>query len=222
MGQETSVAKPYVIFGAGPSAAVMLMDIRSAGSALPECFLVDEGLRPAETLQGLPVSEDIAAFSGHEFVAAVARPPARRSVVERLIGRGLSPRSIFASDFDESVSVGDGAFLSRNVILDSFCSLGSHAFLRNGCFVGHHAKIGDFCYVAPRASIGGGSVVGAESFIGMGAVVRPGVHIGSRCLIGAGARVNDDVEDRTVVRSDGKTVRMKDPMRLLISEGAAS
>lgn len=222
MGQETNVAKPYVIFGAGRAAEVMLMDIRSAGHRPPECFLVDEGQRPAETLLDLPVSETLAAFSGHEFIAAVARPPARRSVVERLVGHGLSCRTMFASEVDASVEVGEGAFLSRNVILDSFCSIGSHAFLRNSCFVGHHAKIGDYCYVAPRASIGGGCVVGAESFIGMGAVVRPGVRIGSRCLIGSGARVNDDVENRTVVRSDGRVVQMKDPMRLLVSEGDGS
>lgn len=222
MRQETNLAKPYVIFGAGRAAEVMLMDIRSAGHPPPECFLVDEGHLPAETLQGLGVSENIAAFSGHEFIAAVASPTARRSVVKRLIERGLSPRSMFASDFDPSVWVGEGAFLSRNVILDSFCSIGRYAFLRNGCFVGHHAKMDDFCYVAPRANIGSGSLIGAGSFIGMGAVVRPGVRIGSNCLIGSGAYVYKDVEDRTVVRSDGKTVRMKDPMQLLTSESGGS
>lgn len=212
--------RPYVIFGAGRAAEVMLMDLRSAGYPDPEHLLVDRGFRTSDTVQGLPVSDDIAAFAGYGFVAAVARPPARRNVVDRLVGHGLSPRSVLASDVDPSVSIGDGAYLSRNVILDSFCSIGPYAFLRNGCFIGHDARIDEFSYVAPRASIGGNCVIGAGSFIGMGAVVRPGVRIGSECLIGSGARVNEHVGDRTVVRSDGRMVRMRDPMRLLASEGA--
>jgi UDP-3-O-[3-hydroxymyristoyl] glucosamine N-acyltransferase len=211
-----------VIFGASRAAEVMLMDIRSIRHPMPESLLVDPGLSSVDTIHGRPISDDIAAFRGYDFVVAIARPTARRSVVERLIGHGLSPKSISSSDIDPSVAIEEGAYLSRNVILDSFCSIEQFAFLRNGCFVGHDASVGAFSYVAPRASIGGNCTVGEGSFIGMGAVIRPGVRIGPACLIGSGARVNEDVEGQTVVRSDGRRVSMRDPMRLLASENAQS
>lgn len=215
------MTEPYVIFGAGRAAEIMLLDIKSAGLDLPLGFLVDAGFRASDTLQGLPVSEHLSAFENHQFIAAVARPPERRDVVNRLIGHGLTPGSAAASAFDASVTVGQGAFISRNVILDSFCSIGQFAFLRNGCFVGHDTIVEEFCYVAPRASIGGSSVIGSGSFVGMGAVIRPGARIGSECLIGAGAYVYGEVRDRTVVRADGQMKQMDNPMSLLAAESSA-
>src|SRR4051794_26504458 len=100
----------------------------------------------------------------------------------------------------DGLSIGEGAYVARDVLLDP-----THPWL---------IEIGERTTIAPRAVIlthdasmkrqveytrVAKVVIGRARFIGVGAIILPGVTIGDEAVVGAGAVVRHDVPPGTVV-----------------------
>jgi acetyltransferase-like isoleucine patch superfamily enzyme len=96
------------------------------------------------------------------------------------------------------VTIGEGCFLNRNVMLAAMeeIEIGDHVMFANGCFVGDS----DHAYDDPDAPITwqgfvprGKVRVGSNCWLGVNCVVTGGVTIGERCVIGSNSVVTHDI-----------------------------
>jgi acetyltransferase EpsM len=110
-----------------------------------------------------------------------------------------------------SATVGAGAMLFPQVVVNANAAIGRYATLNVAATVSHDSRIGDLCSVGPGAHIAGNVVLGRGCFVGMGANIIQGVSVGSGSVIGAGATVLADLPDG--VTAVGTPARIVGPAR---------
>lgn len=197
-----------VIVGAGGHgqvvADVLLSAARLNSDAQPVGYVDDDTSLSGRVLLGLPVLGRIDSLSRipHDaVVVAIGDNATRRTVFDKLTARNerfvvaCHPSAIVA----ESVEVGRGTMICAGAIVNPGATIGSNVILNTGCSIDHHNRIGDHVHVAPGVCTGGDVTVEASVLIGIGAVVMPGRTIGARSTVGAGALVQQDVPEATVV-----------------------
>jgi acetyltransferase-like isoleucine patch superfamily enzyme len=101
------------------------------------------------------------------------------------------------------ISIGEGCFLNRNVMLAAFdyIEIGDHVMFANGCFVGdadHRFDDPDTPITWQGFTTKGAVRIGSNCWFGVNCVVTSGVTIGERCVIGANSVVNRDLPPRTI------------------------
>ena len=102
-----------------------------------------------------------------------------------------------------NITLGDGVFINRRVMLDDRgpLTIGDHSMLAAGVTVETHAHVfDDFTRPMPR----GGRLmkpvaIGPECLIGYNAVVMAGTTVGTRAIVAANSVVTKDVADYHVV-----------------------
>jgi acetyltransferase-like isoleucine patch superfamily enzyme len=138
---------------------------------------------------------------------AFARWPLEGNVLEALregrleVGEGalFEPGVWITAPGEARVSIGEGTFLNRNVMVasHSLVEIGAHCMLANGCFVsdaGHRFDDPEQPVTWQGFETKGPTRIGDNCWLGANVVVTSGVSIGERCVIGAGSVVTKDVE----------------------------
>ena len=93
-------------------------------------------------------------------------------------------------------SFGDNCFILEDNTIQPFVRIGSNVTLWSGNHVGHDSVIEDHVFVSSHVVISGHVRVGAYSFLGVNATIRNGISIAPHTLIGGGAVVMADTEER--------------------------
>lgn len=96
------------------------------------------------------------------------------------------------------IEIGDNCFVLDNSTLQPFSKIGNNVTIWSNNIIGHHSTVEDHCYIAGHVSIAGHTTVGAYSFVGINALIGHGIAIGNKNLIGAGAIVTKNTEDKSV------------------------
>lgn len=189
---------PLYVAGAGGFARETLDAVLACGDTAA-AFLADDGA--GSVVRGLPVLAIEAAPAGAEFVVAISDPPARRRVVDRLVGAGLRPVSVVdpRAVIGPGSRVGAGSVVLGHAFVSSDVTLGAHVHVNYGATVGHDAVLEDCVTVLPGANIAGTTVLGAGVTIGANAAVLQGLRVGAGSTVGAGAVVTRDVPPGVVV-----------------------
>ena len=136
-----------------------------------------------------------------DVFVAIGNNKRRLILIRELISDGFNipaiqhPSSIISS----LVEMGPGCFLAANSVLGVGAKLGLGCIINTGATVDHENQISDGVHVSPGAHLGGGVSIGECSWIGIGASVREQVSIGANVVVGAGAAVVGDVENRLQV-----------------------
>jgi len=94
--------------------------------------------------------------------------------------------------------IGDNCFILENQVLQPFMKIGNNVTLWCGNHFGHDVVIGDHCYIASHVVVCGGVSICPYTFIGVNATIRDDTKIGRECIIGAGALILRDVDDKSV------------------------
>ncbi len=123
----------------------------------------------------------------------------------RIIGDNLAD---VTAEIGAYAVVGPSVVIRRKAAVYGFCRVFDSD-------IGERASVSPFCVVRGEvgndAFIGDGSVIGFDGdraklgydcFLGMRVVVPGGVTVGEGAVVGAGSRVEDDVDDYTVVTGD--------------------
>ena len=107
----------------------------------------------------------------------------------------VHPKAIIS----ETAELGNGIFVSKGALVNSFSKIGDFSILNTGCIIEHECILGRGVHVAPGAVVAGNVKIGNRSFIGANSVIKQGVFIGDDVIIGAGSVVVNDVPKNDVV-----------------------
>ncbi len=107
----------------------------------------------------------------------------------------------------KSISIGNGVFISKGVLVNAFSKIGNYAILNSGCIIEHECEIGIAAHIAPGAVLAGNVKIGQRAFIGANSVIKQGVEIGDDVIIGAGAVVLHNVKNNSkIVGNPGRLI----------------
>lgn len=132
-----------------------------------------------------------------EFILGIGDNYLRQKVVELISSKGKNLKNVIhvSASISNSVLIGIGNFVSRNVSVNSLTKIGDCCILNTGCIIDHECTIENLVHIAPGAVLAGNVSIGERSFIGANAVIKQGVNIGRDVIIGAGSVVIRDIPD---------------------------
>ncbi|MFM5892692.1 MAG: acyltransferase [Dolichospermum sp.] len=123
--------------------------------------------------------------------------------------------NLYGCEIGDETKIGSFVEIQKNVIVGAKCKVSSHSFICEGViiedevFIGHGVMFTNDLY--PRATNEDSSLknetdwsviktyVKRRASIGSNATILPGVTIGENAIVGAGAVVNHDIPDYTIV-----------------------
>jgi len=149
----------------------------------------------------LPIMHPEDIHSGGFFTICIGEPKTRKLLFNRLIKKGLEPRSAISihAIVSKSASVGAGCYISNGVQINSGSRIKENCIINPLAVIGHDVSIESSSVVSSHTSIGGNSSIGSEVFIGMGAQIKEKCAVGNRSIVGMGASVFRSVESDLVV-----------------------
>jgi UDP-perosamine 4-acetyltransferase len=193
-----------VIVGGGGHARVVADVIEAAGcydvvgyTSLSEADDIP-GYRRFGTDEELPrLREDGVAAA---FVA-IGENALRARLFRHVAGLGFALPSFAhpTSCVSARARVAEGTVLMPGAIVNTGTLVGCGVILNTGASVDHDGRIADFVHVAPGCHLAGTVTVGEGAMLGIGTSVVPGCMIGAWAVVGAGAAVVRDVEERARV-----------------------
>jgi sugar O-acyltransferase (sialic acid O-acetyltransferase NeuD family) len=191
-----------LILGAGGHAKEVLSVIEQSYSIGSIAFF-DNTIGTCEKLFDFPIfykNEQLKDFN--TFFLGIGGIRVRKILSQLGLNHGLEwvgCRSINVQIGKYEVYIDKTVDLMGGVIISNSVSIGMGTLLNRNVNVHHDVTIGSFCEIAPGVQLLGKVKVGNEVFIGAGAILLPNVRVGNNAIIGAGAVVTEDVEDYSLM-----------------------
>jgi len=107
----------------------------------------------------------------------------------------ISPRATYYE-----TPVGENCFILENNVIQPFVTIGNNVTLWSGNHIGHHSVIKDHCFVSSHVVISGSCCIEENCFLGVNCTLRDNIKIGKLSVIGSGAIVMKDCEERSLVQ----------------------
>lgn len=96
------------------------------------------------------------------------------------------------------LQIGDNCFVAEKVVIQPYARIGNDVVINPGSHVGHHTHVKDHCFVSVNVTILGGVTVEPYCMFGGNATVRNLITVARESVIGAGALVLRDTQERGV------------------------
>jgi sugar O-acyltransferase (sialic acid O-acetyltransferase NeuD family) len=171
-------------------------------------FSVESEYLNSDSFEGLPLVafESLSeAYPPSEHSAFVAISSNRLNRVRRRLYLGIKERGYDCVSYVSShafvgigSSVGENTFVFENNVIQRGVSIGDDVILWSGNHLGHHCAVEDHVFFASHVVIAGSARIGAGAYMGANSFVHEFVSVGADCIVGAGAVVLADTEDRGV------------------------
>lgn len=97
---------------------------------------------------------------------------------------------------DPTVKVGVGILVLAGAVVQVDAILGDHAIVNDNATVEHNCCVAPGAHVSCNACLAGGASIGRGTLVGIGASILPGVQVGDASVVGAGAVVVKNLENR--------------------------
>lgn len=98
----------------------------------------------------------------------------------------------------QNAVLGEGNIIMEHVTVQPFTKLGDCNILWNGVNISHYDNIGNYNYLAPGVTMAGYVNVGNCCFLGTNCIVKNKAVITDEILVGAGAYVYKNLNDKQV------------------------
>lgn len=210
-----------LIFGNHRYAALVRHELESFGKQKVSAYLVDRSFIRDEVLD-LPqlAIEDLGLSKAAIFLGVTFEnkkgPDFTKSVVKKLLSKGLIMPGFNHSNNEVGVKIGAGSQIFHSSQIDDGTNVGSFVQIRPNTYIGHDCDISSFTYISPSVNIGSYASIEEGCFLGFGCTIAPNTKIRARCIIAAGAVVRGEVPANTFVfPSKQKSRKMKNPYRLI-------
>jgi sugar O-acyltransferase (sialic acid O-acetyltransferase NeuD family) len=140
------------------------------------------------------------------LVIAIGKASIRRNIFDQIKRRGISLFTYVHSSAQvmHEVTVGEGAVVCPNTIINAGAKLGDNVAVNVFCSVGHGASIGSHAVLSPYCALSGDSKLGRCGFMGTRATLFPGVVMGDGCIVDAHSAVRQSVGDNKIVSVRGE------------------
>lgn len=135
------------------------------------------------------------------FVVAITNPRLRRSLVELYEGVGLKPATLVHphADVNRHVTLGSGSIVCSRSNVSTDVVIGNHVIVDRLSSVAHDVNIANFATICPASTLSGGVSIEENVFIGTSSCILPFVTVRREAVVGAGAVVTKDVQEKTIV-----------------------
>ena len=147
------------------------------------------------------IPEDADAHPCDGYFVAIGNSRSRQQWSEWLVSRALPLVSLV----DPSAVVSAYAIIESGVLVAAGAVINVDSHLAQGVIVNtracvdHDCRTSPYAHVCPATALAASVVVGAHSWIGIGSQVKQGIHIGDDVMVGAGATVVSDIDDKLTV-----------------------
>ena len=199
--------KDIAIFGAGGFGRETALMIKQINHVKPQWNLLgffDDGIQ--KEVDGLPVLGNSFSLNSWQkeihIAVAVANPGVRKKMVSSIV----NPNVIYpvlihplCQNGDESNTFGRGTILTSGCILTTNVHLGEFVIVNLLTTIGHDVTIGDYSAIMPNCSLSGFDHIGSECMIGAGARLLQNLTVNNGANVGAGAVVTKNVASNTTV-----------------------
>lgn len=207
------MADRLVVFGSGGHAKVVIEAALTRNANREIIILDDSGDARSRSIFGIGVAGDrtmLESLRGTPVALGIGDNRARADLLNWLRSEGhaletvIHPGALVAN----SVTVGDGVFVSAGATVIAEATLGAGAIINTAASVDHDCVVGDAAHIAPGVHLCGNVHIGARTLVGVGACVRPGTSVCDDVILGAGSVVvRDIVEPGTFAGNPAQRLR---------------
>lgn len=103
----------------------------------------------------------------------------------------ISPRAYVS----RHSSIGEGTVIFHDVVINANAQVGKNCIINTKALLEHDVIVGDHCHISTGAIVNGTAFIGEKTFLGSNTVTRDGIKIGRECVVAAGSRVMQNLED---------------------------
>ena len=103
------------------------------------------------------------------------------------------------SSISKKAHIGNGAVISRGVLVNALAQVEDYVILNTGCIIEHECIVKRAAHIGPGAVLAGNVSIGRRTFVGANAVIKQGVKIGDDVVIGAGSVIINDVSNNSKI-----------------------
>jgi sugar O-acyltransferase (sialic acid O-acetyltransferase NeuD family) len=105
--------------------------------------------------------------------------------------------------------IGEGTVIMHNAIINADATIGRGCIINTFANVEHDAQVGDYCHISTGAMVNGNCIVGSETFLGSQSVMVNGIEIADGCVVGAGAMVRKNINQKGVYSGNPAVLKIK-------------
>lgn len=207
-GRADSAGKQVVVFGDGQVAQLAHYYLTHDSPYDVVAFTLDGDRIKAPTFQGLPVvpfDAVVAAYPPERFsmFIGIGYPRVNRVRQEKYqlakeMGYELITYVASSVMVWPTTKIGDNCFIMEGNVIQPYARIGNNVVMWAACHIGHHTVIKDHCFLSAHTVISGNTTVEEYCFLGVNSTIRNGITIAREGVIGAGAVIMRDTQERGV------------------------
>ena len=197
-----------VLFGAGDIARLAHYYFKTDTDHEVMAFTVDQDYRKGDTFQGLPLVDFerlTETYRPSDYKMFVALSYAKMNEVRtskylkcKELGYEVVSYVSSRCSYLTEDPVGENCFILEDNTIQPFVKLGNNVTLWSGNHIGHDSSIDDNCFITSHVVVSGNCHIGKNCFIGVNATLRNSLTVAPYTLIGAGAIIMKDTQEREV------------------------
>lgn len=130
------------------------------------------------------------------FIIGIGNNQTRKIIAEKYKDikyyTAIHPSSQIAVDVD----IEEGTTIMANACINAAAKIGKHCIINTASIVEHDNQISDYVHLSPNVTSCGTVTIGELTHIGAGTTIKNNINITDECIIGAGAVVVKDIQEK--------------------------
>ncbi len=195
--------KTVIIIGAGGHGKVIADIIEKSGDKvlgfLDDNVPINTNIIKEKNMKVIGKFQDTEKFINKnpsiEFIIGIGNNKIRKNIAESKNLKyytAIHPSSQIALD----VEIGEGTVVMANACINTSAKIGKHCIINTGAIIEHDNIIEDYVHISPNATLCGTVRIGRQTHIGAGAIIKNNTDICNDCIIGCGAVVVKNINEK--------------------------
>lgn len=200
--------KKLIIFGTGDIAQIANYYFKIDSDYEVVAFTVDTNYIQETIFEGLPVVafeeiEQTYSTKEHDLFVALSYSKMNKIRADKYqaaknkgykLASYISSHCTYVSQFPP----GDNCFIFEDNTIQPFVKIGNNVTLWSGNHIGHHSTIEDHNFISSHVVISGHCTIKSYCFLGVNATLRNGITIAPETIVGMGATIMRNTQDKAV------------------------